>query len=119
MKKLSKFDFGSFTGGYDDFAISKQRYSEKEAIEIYIKENLCNDDEIQIGVCDSFVTHRFGVDEEGEKYLCWWLEYNERKRSCPTFAIHKVRKNEKRQYGYRYYQISNGNAVEIEIMEVE
>ena len=110
----SKFEFDSFVGGYDEFAVSKQRFSEKEAIEIYIKENLSSDDEVEIGVCDAFVRHRAGVDEDGVKRVCWWLEYRQEKRSCPVFSIHKKRKNERKQYGYRYFKITNGIATESE-----
>lgn len=34
MNRLSKFDYEIFYGGYDDLAVSKQRYTKEKAIEI-------------------------------------------------------------------------------------
>ena len=112
MKKISKFDFSGFIGGYDYFAVSKQRFNEKEAIEIYIKENFCKSDEIEIGICDAFVRHRAGVNEDGEPSVGWWIEYREEKRSCPVFAFHVVIKNQKHRQEYRYFNIYKGIATE-------
>ncbi len=37
---MSKFEYGSFYGGYDNFAVSKQKFTKEEAIEI-VKKELC------------------------------------------------------------------------------
>ena len=32
---MSKFDYGTFFGGYDNFAVSKEKYTKEQAIELY------------------------------------------------------------------------------------
>lgn len=88
MKKKSKFEFSSFYGGYDMFAVSSQKYTKEEAIEIAKFENDWYEAENYIAVGSAFVRHRAGVDEDGERHVCWWLEYEENKRSCPVWVFH-------------------------------
>lgn len=87
---MSKFDYCSFYGGYDQLAVSKEKYTKEQAIEIakvelelpYHKKPyyLC--------VCDAFVRHRAGRNEDNEPCVGWWLEYQEYNRSCPCWAFH-------------------------------
>ena len=32
---MSKFEYESFYGGYDDFAVSKEKFTKEQAIEMY------------------------------------------------------------------------------------
>ena len=86
---MSKFDFGTFIGGYDEFAASKEKYTKEQAIQLYCIE--CNITEgTKIAVMDAFVRHRVGWNEDNERCCGWWLEYREHPRSCPVYAFHEV-----------------------------
>ncbi len=88
---MSKFEYDSFHGGYDDFAVSKEKYTKEMAITLYCDEkNITND--TTIAVTDAFVRHRVGWNEDNERCVCWWLEYKEHSRSCPVYAFHEVLK---------------------------
>lgn len=87
MDKRSKFTYEPFTGDYP-IVVSKQRYTEKEAISIA---------KYELGVenvekDDRYVYYGFGVNEDGEKYNGWWLTDVKGKRSCPVWAF-KEREN--------------------------
>ena len=87
---MSKFDYALFVGGFDELAVSKERYTKEQAIEIakvelempYAKKPY------YICVGDGYAVHRAGVNEDGEPCVGWWLEYKERKRSCPCWVFH-------------------------------
>ena len=89
---MSIFDYEFFFGGDDELAVSKEKYTKEEAIDLakqqfdlpphYGPYYLC--------VCDCFVRHRGAVDEDGNPCVCWWLEYEEHKRSCPCWAFHVI-----------------------------
>lgn len=99
MKGISKFDFTSFVGGYDSFAVSKQKYTKEEAIEIAKAEYFYQDDGY-IGIGDGFVRHRAGVNEDGEKVVGWWGEYEEYERSCPVWMFHYSKSPKDKDYEY-------------------
>lgn len=84
---MSKFDYGRFYGGYDDIAVSKEKYNKEEAIEI-AKEEFSFRNHKYIYVGNGFVRHRAGVNEDKEPCVGWWLEYSEHKRSCPCWVFH-------------------------------
>jgi len=108
---MSKFEFMNFYGGYDDFAVSKQRYSKEEAIKI-AKEELKHRKHKYLAVGDGYVRHRAGVNEDNEPCVGWWIEYKEHKRSCPCWIFHTTNKEyEKFKEDYEY--------VEFERVEVE
>ncbi len=86
---MSKFEYNSFYGGYDDFAVSKEKYTKEQAIELYCREHDIPKD-MKIAVTDAFVRHRVGWNEDNERCCGWWLEYKEHSRSCPVYAFHKV-----------------------------
>lgn len=90
---MSKFDYGSFYGGYDTFAVSMEKFSFAEAVDKYIEETGVVSGE-EIAVCHAYVRHRAGRNEDGECCVGWWLEYKKHKRSCPVYAMHTVMKNE-------------------------
>lgn len=88
---MSKFDFLNFYGGDFCFAVSKQKFSKKEAVKIAIRElglDKCKDGYLVIGDC--YVRYRYGYTEDGP---CsgWWLEYERHKRSCPCFGFYVER----------------------------
>ena len=88
---MSKFDYANFYGGYDCLAVSKEKYTREEAIEIAkreLSELPYNTKSYYLCICDAFVRHRAGVNEDNERCVGWWLEYNEYKRSCPCWAFH-------------------------------
>jgi hypothetical protein len=87
---MSKFDFDYFVGGgYDCFAVSKEKYTKEQALEI-VKEQL--EDEWKgykyLFIRDAYVRHRAGISEDNEPVVGWWLEYKEHKRSCHVYAFH-------------------------------
>lgn len=86
---MSKFDYGTFCGGYDDFAVSKEKYTKEQAIELYCIEHGISKD-TKIAITNAFVRHRVGWDEDNERCCGWWLEYKEHSRSCPVYAFHEV-----------------------------
>jgi hypothetical protein len=103
---MSKFNYMNFVGGYDSFAVSKEKYTKEEAIDIAKKEmylgNPC-----YLAVGEGFVRHRAGIDEDNKPRVCWWLEYREHKRSCPCWVFHLTpNKNEKFFKGYEYIELN-------------
>lgn len=100
---MSKFDYLPFVGGYDELAVSKEKYTKEQAIEIAKFELERNKKPYYIAVGDGYVRHRAGVDEDGEPRVCWWLEYTKHKRSCPCWVFHvAIDKNEFHAKGYEY-----------------
>ena len=111
----SKFEFESFVGGYDRFAVSKQKFTKEEAIECARYQNDWNSGKGYIAIGDAFVRHRAGRDEEGEPRVCWWLEYEEHRRSCPVWCFHITKdpaNDGKWENDYEYIPIEEGGADE-------
>lgn len=110
MGKLSKFEYGSFYGGQDDLAVSKQRYSKEEALEIARQDYYSFREEGYIAVKDGYVRHRAGITEDNEPFVGWWLEYEEHKRSCQCWVFHYTKDKDKdiSKIGneYEYIQIN-------------
>lgn len=100
---MSKFEHCGFRGGYDDYAVSKEKYTKEEAIDIYKFEyGIQKSDTGYIAICDAFVRHRAGINEDDEPQVGWWLEYEEYKRSCPVWAFHITESNNEKFKGYEY-----------------
>lgn len=112
---MSKFDYCSFSGGEDDFAVSKEKFTYLEAVEIFKKEACYSDISKYpyIAICDAYVRHRAGVNEDNEPCVGWWLEYEQHKRSCPVWAFHQAKTVEEWCKGYEYIKRteSEGGAV--------
>ena len=107
---MSKFDYGIFHGGFDELAVSKEKYSKEEAIEIAVKELLdgCLINLSYLAIGEAFVRHRAGTNEEHEPCVCWWLEYEEHKRSCPCWVFHTTSDiNEHHKEDYEYYMVDH------------
>mgnify|MGYP000846022721 CR=1 FL=1 len=85
---MSKFTFEVFCGGYDSLAVSKERYTREQAIEIAKDEIGYAGRDYALAIGDCFVVHRAGINEDGEPCVGWWLEYSQRNRSCPAWAFH-------------------------------
>lgn len=82
---MSKFDFDAFTGDYP-LAVSKERYTEQEAIEIAKRELGTG----KIEMLSGYVRFCFGTDEPGEKPRnTWWLAISKGcpKRCCPVYVF--------------------------------
>lgn len=94
---MSKFEYGSFWGGYEEFAVNAEKYNEIEAVEIFEEE--FNDLGYKVGfdkgeykVSKAFVKWRAGRTEDGEPCVCWWLEgFKRQKGSCPVFTFERIR----------------------------
>ena len=84
---MSKFDYDSFYGGFDDFAVSKEKFTKDEAIALYKREMDIPSGET-IAVMESYVRHRAGVNEDGEPCVGWWIEYAHYGRDCPCWVFH-------------------------------
>ncbi|WP_312611345.1 hypothetical protein [Oscillibacter sp.] len=112
---MSKFDQGCFGGGYDDFAVSKEKYTKDQAIAIAI-DNIepCHpkDEEWILCVGDCWVRHRAGVNEDGEPQVGWWLEYSEHTQSCPAWCFHVGKLNQRNglSRGYEKIRVARGAA---------
>ena len=88
---MSKFDYDIFLGGYDELAVSKEKYTKEEAIDIAKVElelSQWRRRPYYLCVRDGFVRHRAGRNECGEPCVGWWMEYEEHKRSCPCWLFH-------------------------------
>ena len=85
---MSKFEYGSFVGGYDEFAVSKEKFTKDEAIKIAMRETEGVKKPYYFAIGDCFVRHRAGMNEDHEPCVGWWLEYTEKKRSCPCWGVH-------------------------------
>ena len=82
---MSKFDFDAFTGDYP-LVVSKERYTEQEAIEIAKRELGAG----KIEMLSGYVRFCFGTDEPGEKPRnTWWLTISKGcpKRCCPVYVF--------------------------------
>lgn len=102
MVKQSKFDYDCFRGdGIDNFAVSKQRYTKEEAIEIAKREITWWDPKF-LAIGDGYVIHRAGITDDGECCVGWWLEYEPRKRSCPAWVFHAVESMDNECYPEEY-----------------
>lgn len=108
---MSKFDYDCFYGGYDMLAVSKERYTKEQAIEIAKKE-LADERELYgkkafLAIGNGYVRHRAGVNEDGEPCVGWWLEYAEHKRSCSCWIFH-VTPSDREHFAeaYEYIQLN-------------
>jgi hypothetical protein len=102
---MSKFECESFYGGYDDFAVSKEKFTKEEAINLYKEQKEHRKGKgVLIAVCDAYVRHRAGINEDGEPCVGWWLEYKEHKRSCPVWAFHIEKPNAGLFKNYEYFE---------------
>ena len=104
--KMSKFDFDIFYGGYDNLAVSKEKYSKEQAIEIAKRELEYSgkQNQVYLAIGNGYVRHRAGRNEDGECCVGWWLEYKEHKRSCPCWVFH-VTPNDKEHFFKDYEYI--------------
>ena len=90
---MSKFDYEAFTGDYP-VAVSKERYTEQQAVEI-ARKSLGADD---IEKFDGYVRYGYGIDDDdihaGVRNT-WWLTLSSicPKRCCPVWAF-RVRRTE-------------------------
>lgn len=84
---MSKFDYAIFYGGYDELAVSKQRYTKEEAVKI-ARQEFKGRKHKYLFCGDGYARHRAGINEDGEPCVGWWLEYKEHKRSCPCWVFH-------------------------------
>lgn len=99
---MSKFDYDIFHGGFDELAVSKQRYNKEQAIEI-AKQEFEYHKSKYVAIGDGFARHRAGINEDNEPCVGWWLEYKEHKRSCPCWVFHTTNnKDETFKEDYEY-----------------
>jgi len=95
---VSKFEYASFYGGWEDFAVNAEKYTKQEAIEVFERE--CEPDKVgkeigQYEVLEMYVKWRAGINDDGEPCAGWWLEsYKRKKGSCPVWAFSKKTKGE-------------------------
>ena len=103
---MSKFDYNHFYGGYDTFAVSKEKFTKEEAIEIAKVEMKHINKPYYIAMGNGYVRHRAGVYEDNEPCVGWWLEYKEHKRSCPCWVFHRTTNIEEQNHeDYEYVHI--------------
>lgn len=93
---MSKFEYGAFYGGYDIFAVSKEKYTKEQAIDLAKEEYTYVTKPFFLAIGDGYVRHRAGRNEDGEPCVGWWLEYKEHKRSCPCWVFHKAYSTDER-----------------------
>lgn len=80
----SKFEYSLFDNGY--FAVSKQKYTKEQAVEIF-KREIDLDLPCLIAVGSAFVRYRYGINDDNEPCSGWWIEIGERRRSCPVWVL--------------------------------
>lgn len=88
-RSKSKFDYNAFEGDLFPIAVSKEKYTIDEAIEI-AKRELNAEDEESLTVKNAYVRFRAGIDEDGERRVCWWLEDTEYATSCPVWEFYVI-----------------------------
>lgn len=67
--------------------MSKQRFTKEEALALFKQE--CEGAEIY-EIHDAAVQWRAGVDDNGERKVCWWLQFDcdgTELRCCPVWAF--------------------------------
>jgi hypothetical protein len=102
---VSKFDYESFYGGYDDFAVNKEKYNKEQAVDLYKEiKDIHKGKGMLIAICEAFVRHRAGGNEDGEHCVGWWLEYKQHERSCPVWAFHIEKPNTGIFKDYEYFE---------------
>ena len=86
---MSKFDSGDFEGY---FAVNAEKYTKEEAIEIFEAETdgKIGDSKGYFAIENAYARHRAGVTEDNEPRVCWWLEYQKHKRSCPVWEFRRI-----------------------------
>lgn len=86
---MSKFDVEIFRGDdYTYVAVSKERYSKEEAIEIAKGElKDVGTDKLSLVLQNGFARHRAGINEDGDPCVGWWLEWEDYGRNCPVYAF--------------------------------
>lgn len=86
---MSKFEQSIF---YDEdcdyFVISKEKFTEQQAISLAIENLSPRDDAWTLAMRDCFVRHRAGINFDGEPTVGWWLEDQQYARSCPCWSFH-------------------------------
>ena len=83
--KKSKFDFGCFSGGYENYAVNAGKYTKEEAIKIYEDEVSPKNEYV---VEKSHVKWRAGINEDYEPCVGWWFDYKPtKKRSVEVWAF--------------------------------
>ena len=105
---MSKFEWQSFRGGYDDFAVSKEKFTFDEAIKIAKRElcNLCRDDTGYLAIGNCFCRYRYGRLDDGEPTSGWWLEYEYHSRSVECWCFHlSPTKDENFSKDYKYIKL--------------
>ena len=111
MSKFTDAHFGGYEYGY---AVSKEKYSKEQAVEMakiemgfpYATEPYA------IRISDAYVRWRAGVNDDYEPCVGWWLEYTEKsKRSVPVWYFTLIRNGDVRLPEYEY--------IEMEVAELD
>lgn len=104
---MSKFEFNIFYGGYDTLAVSKEKYTKAQAIEIAKRELELPSVQkpYYIAIGNGWVRHRTGRNEDNEPCVGWWLEYEQYNRSCPCFVFHTAFTTQEMFTDYEYIEI--------------
>ena len=64
---MSKFDYGIFSGGFDVFAASKEKYTKEEVIKLYKNEIMVRGGHFTVAITgNAWVRHRAGRNEDNE-----------------------------------------------------
>lgn len=82
---MSKFDYLTFTGDYP-LAVSMERYTEQEAVEI-AKHEL---GVMEVEKIDAYVYFGYGVDDDNIPAGAqnnWWLVVDNPEMGCPVWAF--------------------------------
>jgi hypothetical protein len=97
---MSKFEFDIFYG--DDgtaYAVNAEKYTEEQARELLITHEQIHTEEWDCS--RSWVTHRAGIDGDGEPSVGWWVDPRPYKRSCPAWIFEPNEIYRERLYGKR------------------
>lgn len=104
---MSKFTDGIFYGGYDTYAVSKEVFTREQAIYMArIEFESVKEDPCYIRMGEAYVRHRAGWNEDGERCVGWFLEYEYHgTRSVPVWCFGRHQKGAKLHAGYELIEI--------------
>jgi len=114
---MSKFNYDVFIGDYVALAVSKEKYTKAQAVEIAKVELESINKPYYIAVGNGFVRHRAGVNEDSKPCVSWWLEDMEHSRSCPCWVFHKAKVPDYDSHSFKNYEYIHVPAVVETVME--
>lgn len=108
MKNQSKFTYREFNDGFDDYAVSQQRFTRETAIDLYMNSCPTHKSIKEISIGQAWVKWRYGWDPSQNKHVAgWWIEYSPSPRACPVWVFHVTGTRDSRfETGYTVIKVN-------------